>query len=263
MSAPQEETWETLGAADGVRLRSQGTGRPLVVVPGMKGDGSSCLHVVLPVWRDLQRHDPVRLVLVDYAAEQHGTLPALEATLTRLLRAAEVEPAVVWGQSFGCLLAASAARAVGTDRLVLVSPFTDLPASRDLAAAFLPRIPRSLYRATATPTCRWVFGPAPGPEGAGFFAALAAADPETVARRAGWLRGRDHRAHFEGLLGDRARVWFGVRDRLIDLRGQLEVFTQLTGGGSPPELVPYAGQVVLPAPSVRFLHDRVTAWLSP
>ena len=263
MSARQEETWETLGEADGVRLRTLGTGRSLVVVPGMEGDGSSCLHVVLPVWRDLQRHGPVRLVLVDYAAEQHRTLPALEATVIGLLRAAEVEPAVVWGQSFGCLLAASAARAVGAERLVLVSPFTDLPASRDLAAAFLPRIPRPLYRATAAPTCRWVFGPAPGPDGKEFFSALAAAEPETIARRAGWLRGRDHRAHFEGLLGDEARVWFGVRDRLIDLRGQLEVFTRLTAAGSPPELVPYAGHVVLPAPSVRFLHDRVTAWLNP
>jgi hypothetical protein len=258
----QEPEWDALGSVDGVRLRGLGSGPPLVVLPGMEGDGSSCLHVVRRVWRDLQQRGSLRLVLVDYAEEQHANLPELEATIADLVRGVVDGPAIAWGQSFGCLLAASVARAVSAERLVLVSPFTSLPASRGLATRLLPHVPRSLYRATSTPVSRWVFGPAHGQEGAAFFAALRAADPSDVARRAGWLRGRDHRSHFEGLLGGRAAVWFGIRDRLIDLPAQLEVFTELGTGERAPELVPYAGHVALPAPSVDFLCGRVTSWLS-
>lgn len=262
MTMEQGPEWDVLGAADGVRLRSLGTGAPLVVLPGMEGDGTSCLHVVSRVWRDLQRRAPVRLVLVDYAEERHAELAALEAAIADLLGEVVDGPAIVWGQSFGCLLAASAARAVTTERLVLVSPFTSLPSSRGVAAGLLPHTPRVLYRATATPVCRWVFGPAHGHEGAAFLATLRAADPTDVARRAGWLRGHDHRSHFEGVLGEHAAVWFGVRDRLIDLPAQLEVFTELMTGERSPELVPYAGHVVLPAAGVDFLCRRATAWLS-
>jgi pimeloyl-ACP methyl ester carboxylesterase len=262
VSVEQQPEWDVLGAAGGVRLRSLGAGTPLVVLPGMEGDGTSCVHVVRRVWGDLQRRGPVRLVLVDYAEEQHADLAALEATIADLLRGVVDEPAVVWGQSFGCLLAASAARAIATERLVLVSPFTGLPTSRDVAAGLLAHVPRPLYRATATPVCRWVFGPARGQEGAAFFATLRAADPGDVARRAGWLRGHDHRSHFDGLLGGHAAVWFGIRDRLIDLPAQLEVFTELMTGERSPELVPYAGHVVLPAASVDFLCARATSWLS-
>jgi pimeloyl-ACP methyl ester carboxylesterase len=228
----------------------------------MEGNGTSCLHVVRRVWRDLQWHRSVRLVLVDYTEEQHETLPALEATVAGLLRGVVDEPATVWGQSFGCLLAASVARAITTERLVLVSPFTGLPTSRGVAAGLLPYIPRPLYTATATSVCRWVFGPARGQEGAAFLATLRAAHTSDVARRAGWLQGHDHRSHFEGLLDGHAAVWFGIRDRLIDLPAQLEVFTELTNGKRSPELVPYAGHVALPARSVDFLCARVTSWLS-
>lgn len=259
-------TWQTLAEAAGVRARSSGTGTALAVLPGMEGDGSSCLHVVERVQAQLAAHRPVRVVLVDYAAEQHQTLAGLEATVLDLLRPLLREPAVVWGQSFGCLLAASVvrglrARGLGAERLLLVSPFTDLPTSRDVAARLLPRIPRPIYRATAVPTCRWVFGPAPGGQGAAFLAALRDADPADVARRAGWLRGADQRSHFEGVLDETAAVWFGTRDRLIDLRGQLEVFTELMDAGSPG-LVPHAGHVVLPVPAVEFLSARVSAWLT-
>jgi pimeloyl-ACP methyl ester carboxylesterase len=262
VSVDRDPEWDLLGAAEGVRLRSLGTGTPLVVLPGMEGDGTSCLHVVRRVWRDLQRRGPVRLVLVDYGEEQHPDLAELEATVVDLLHGVVDAPAIVWGQSFGCLLAASTARAIRTERLVLVSPFTSLPRSRGVAAGLLPCVPRPLYRATATPVCRWVFGPARGQEGAAFLATLRAADPGDVARRAGWLRRRDHRSHFDGLLGGDAAVWFGVRDRLIDLPAQLEVFTELMTGERSPELVPYAGHVVLPAPSVDFLCARATSWLS-
>ena len=266
--------WSVVAAADGVTLRSRGTGRPLVVLPGMEGDGSSCLHVVLPLWQDLQRSGadggrmgPVwpglgRIVLVDYAAERHPTLAGLEATVGRLLREVVDEPAVVWGQSFGCLLAAGIARMLSTDRLVLVSPFTDLPTSRDVAAVLMGRTPRPLYRATAAPVGRWVFGPARRPEGAAFLAALRDADPADVSRRAGWLRGRDHRARFEGLVDERTAVWFGVRDRLVDLARQVEVFTGLDRSGVGPGLVPYAGHVALAPASVAFLQIRVAAWLT-
>jgi hypothetical protein len=258
----QEPEWDALASADGVALRGLGSGTPLVVLPGMEGDGTSCLHVVRRVWRDLQQRGSFRLVLVDYTEEQHASLPELEATVTDLVRGVVDGPAVVWGQSFGCLLAASVARGLSTERLVLVSPFTSLPTSRGLVVGLLPHVPQSLYSATSTPVSRWVFGPAHGREGAAFFATLRAADPSDVARRASWLRGRDHRSHFDGLLNGQAAVWFGIRDRLIDLPGQLEVFTELMRGERSPELVPYAGHVALPAASVDFLCGRVTSWLS-
>ncbi len=261
MSSPRTG-WDLLAERDGVRLLARGSGEELVVVPGLEGDGSSCLHLVEPVRAALASKRPVRLVLVDYSAEQHQSLAALETTVVALVGEVLDQPAVVWGQSFGCLLAAALARATSPGQLVLVSPFTRLPASRDVAASLLPRIPRPLYRATAAPTGRWVFGPMSRHEGAAFLASLRDADPDDVARRAGWVRGRDLREHFAAVTGGQCAVWFGVRDRLIDLRGQLEVFAELLDGGRTPGLVPHAGHVVLPVAAVAFLQARLTAWLA-
>lgn len=261
MSDPRRG-WDLIAERDGVRLLARGSGEDLVVVPGMEGDGTSCLHVVEPVWAELARRRPVRLVLVDYSGERHPSLAALTATVLGLVGEALDRPAVVWGQSFGCLLAVAVARATQPGRLVLVSPFTRLPTSRDVPASLLPRIPRPLYRATAAPTGRWVFGPGSRHEGATFLASLRDADPADVARRAGWLRNHDHRDDFADVTGEQCAVWFGVRDRLIDLRGQLEVFAELLDGGRTPGLVPHAGHVVLPVASVAFLQARLTAWLS-
>jgi hypothetical protein len=254
--------WELLAERDGVRLLARGSGEDLVVIPGLEGDGTSCLHVVEPVAAELARRRPLRLVLVDYSAEQHPSLAALTATVLGLVGQTLQRPAVVWGQSFGCLLAAAVARTTQPGRLVLVSPFTRLPTSRDIAASLLPRIPRPLYRATAAPTGRWVFGPTSRGEGAAFLASLRDADPADVARRAGWLRGHDHRDDFAGVTAEQCTVWFGVRDRLIDLRGQLEVFAGLLAGDRSPGLVPHAGHVVLPVASVAFLQARLTTWLT-
>lgn len=255
-------SWETLAEVDGVVLRASGQGEPLLVLPGMEGDGTSCLQLVGEVQRALADRRALRVVLVDYAAEQQRSLEELESVVVRLVGTAGLQPAVVWGQSFGCLLAASVARTTRPSRLVLVSPFTDLPASRDVAARLLAFVPRPLYRATSTPVCRWVFGPAHGQEGAAFLASLREGDPVDVSRRASWLRDRDRRDHFEGLLDERAAVWFGTRDRLVDLRGQLEVFAELGGEACRPCLVPRCGHVVLPATAVAFLTERLTAWLA-
>jgi hypothetical protein len=56
-------------------------------------------------------------------------------------------------------------------------------------------------------------------------------------------------------------VWFGSRDRLVDLLGQLALFTEMSQAGDElPRLVPGSGHVVFPAASVGFLTSRVLDW---
>jgi len=258
-----EVAWTDLGSGAGVRLRAVGTGRTVVVVPGMEGDGTSCLHTVLPVWQELDRREPTRLVLVDYAAERHASLAALEDAVLGLVRSAAPQPFVVWGQSFGCLVAATLGRRLDADRLLLVSPFTELPRSRRLAAALLRFTPRVLYRLSSDPSSRWAFGPMEGPASEAFLAALRSASPRDVARRTSWVRDDAGRARMRPALGPTTSVWFGSRDRLVDLRGQLAVFTEMTRPGDGlPRLVPGSGHVVFPETSVRFLTSRALDWLT-
>ena len=254
-------SWTDAGSARGVRLRAAGAGRTLVVVPGMEGDGTSCLHTVIPVWQELDRRAPTRLVLVDYAAEQHGSLTDLEDTVVRLVSAAAPRPFAVWGQSFGCLLAATTGRRLDAGRLVLVSPFTELPRSRRLAGQLLRFTPRVLYRATSDAASRWAFGPMEGPASTAFLAALRSASPRDVARRTAWVRDDVGRARLGPAVGPTTSVWFGSRDRLVDLLGQLALLTEMTRPGDGlPRLVPGSGHVVFPAASVQFLTSRVLDW---
>jgi pimeloyl-ACP methyl ester carboxylesterase len=250
-------SWTDVGFAAGVRLQAVGTGRTVVVVPGLEGDGTSCLHTVVPVWQELDRLRPTRLVLVNYATERHASLTALEDTVTRLVSTTAPQPFAVWGQSFGCLIAATLARRMNAERLVLVSPFTQLPRSRRLAASLLRFVPRALYRLSCDPSSRWVFGPMEGPVSEAFLASLRSASPRDVARRAAWVRDDATRSRMRAAVGPTTGVWFGSRDRLVDLTGQLTVFTELTRPGDGlPRLVPGSGHVVFPEASVRFLTSR-------
>ena len=254
------DSWDVVGEAAGVRVRSDGSGLPVVVVPGMEGNGTSCLHVVEAVRRRLAPRTSVRVLLVDYGAERHRDLPALGASVLEALGTVAGPAPVVWGQSFGCLLAAAAATALDARALALVSPFTRLPRSRTAGARALAITPRPLYRATTPAVSRWLFGPAGTHRAHAFFTTLAGADPHDVARRTSWLRGRDQRDRFEGQ--DRpTRAWFGSRDRLIDLRGQADLFDSLLGPGQVG-LVPGAGHVVLPDAAVDDLADGIAAWLT-
>lgn len=258
---PHPSSWDVVGEAAGVRVRAHGSGAPVVVVPGMEGDGTSCLHVVEAVRQRLGTTAPLRVLLVDYGAERHRGLAELEASVLEALGTRAGAAPIVWGQSFGCLLAAVVARALDARALVLVSPFTRLPAGRTTAARSLAVTPRSLYAWTSPTVSRWLFGPVGTHRDHPFFATLAHAAPGDVARRTSWLRGRDLRERFEG----RARptcAWFGTQDRLIDLPEQLDAFGTILGPGARLGLVPGAGHVVLPDAAVVRLADGLADWIT-
>ncbi|MFC4472729.1 hypothetical protein ACFPH6_51175 [Streptomyces xiangluensis] len=256
--------WQTLDAKGGVVLRTAGQGAPLVVFPGMEGDGQSCLHMALPVWNDLANTRERQLVLVDYAEEQHATLSALIDTLIELFGNLSGPALSFWGQSFGNLLAASIAAAdvLPVDRVALVSPFTQLPKVTQAATVPLSITPAALYKITTPTVGRWIFGPVDGNLDHPFFASLAAMAPVTVARRAGWLRGQRFVDPFLQIQAP-VKVWLGERDRLIELDDERPFFQALTRRRSDQfTMVPGSGHVALPARSVELLRREISAWLS-
>jgi pimeloyl-ACP methyl ester carboxylesterase len=249
-----------------VRLLAAGQGPPIVVLPGLEGSGESCLHLVLPVVFPAGAPSRGRVILVDYAAERHRTLGELVATICELLRrtlSADTE-ITFWGQSFGNLLVALVAQQGGmpTGRTVLVSPFTGLPQVRVVAArASLAVAWRPIYRATAQPVSRLIFGPAPRGTGGPFFRAIEEAGPADARRRVGWLSGSDFSNAFLALSAPTG-VWLGEQDRLVDLPRQLAFFAALTREpGSQLTVIPGSGHVVLPPDSVNYARIAVAEWL--
>jgi pimeloyl-ACP methyl ester carboxylesterase len=257
----QESGWDDIAEKQGVRLRATGDGKPLILIPGMEGDGTSCLHVALRVIQELRASIPLRLILVDYAGEQHPTLADLDETILELLRTFIQDQAIVWGQSFGCLPAATVARRLPAECLIMVSPFTRLPRSREVAAGLIRWTPRALYRATSKPICRWVFGPAGTETNHPFFTSLQNAEPQDVTRRARWLQQTNYYERFAAVSVS-SGTWFGTRDRLISFREQLENFNHLSTERGFPRLVPDAGHVILPPGCVDVLCMELVAWLS-
>jgi pimeloyl-ACP methyl ester carboxylesterase len=223
------------------------------------------LAVPVVQWATARGH-PHRLVLIDYAAETHPTLGGLIATVCQLVRdSAGGEPCVAWGQSFGNLLAVRAADQPGVQaaKLVLVSPFTDLPQARVLAGMVsLSLSPRWLYRLTIGPAGRAIFGPV-GEQGDGpFIASLRGADPRAIGRRVGWLRSRRYARYFTNVTAP-TRVWLGRDDRLLDLSKQRAFFAGLARSRANYSLsmVGGAGHVMLPRRVVRCVSDELRQWL--
>jgi pimeloyl-ACP methyl ester carboxylesterase len=265
--SPSGRDWVQLASSRGVSLRATGSGPPVLAFPGMEGTGDSCLQLMLPTLFDAHTDVPRQLVLVDYAKEQHRDLADLVDTITRLITAAVrlTDEVVWWGQSFGNLLLALTCGRVPTAqrRLVLVSPFTELPSWRVTAAAAVLRVtPRFVYAATAEPVGRFVFGPAPRGTGRAFFAAMRDATPVDVRRRVSWLRGTAFPEPFRELPGPLG-VWFGARDRLVDLAQQRAFFAALTRRpGDRLSLIPGSGHVVLPPDSVATACAELRSWLA-
>lgn len=259
-------SWQTLEHRRGVTLRTSGAGRPLFIFAGMEGSGESCLHLVLSAAdASAVRGQTHQLFLLDYAAEQHDTFEALCDTLADLIDATEVREAVFWAQSFGNLLALSAAQQVGLEvtRMVLVSPFTRLPALRTrFGALVLQLTPRLLYRQTAGPVGHYLFGPAGDRPDHPFFTALKDSAPSAFARRTRWLQDRDFSDLFRRLAAP-ARLWLGAQDRLIDLDEQLAFFSELARRRPHLDVhtLPGAGHVVLDSTATRRARDEMRDWL--
>jgi pimeloyl-ACP methyl ester carboxylesterase len=259
--------WSVLASGGGVTLRSQGSGTPVLVVPGMEGSGESCLDLVLPVLtQGPPGSAPARAVLVDYAAEQHPTFDALVETLAGLVTDTfGPSPALdLWGQSFGNLVGLGAVAAVEAriGRAVLVSAFPRLPAWKVWVEPPLARSsPTALYRATAVPVARWQFGPTGGNLDHPFFGAMRTMPKADVARRTAWLRGRDFEPMVVGVAPTRGGVWLGSRDRLVDRDDVRRCFTEHVD----PErlgfsIIEGAGHVALPVDVIARAQQQLGAW---
>jgi pimeloyl-ACP methyl ester carboxylesterase len=252
-----------LGRGGGVRLLAAGSGPTVVVFPGMEGSGESCVRLASGVV--LTGSGEGRLVLVDYAQEQHRFLGALVETIAGLLeRHVGRTPLTLWGQSFGNLLVAGVAPLVASAvrATVLVSPFTGLPAMRTrLARAVLSVTPQVLYSTTVPVLSRGVFGPAPRGTGDEFFAVLGRMRVADLRRRVGWLAGGDLAGVFQSLPGP-VGVWFADQDRLVDLPRQIAFFTALTRAlGGRVTVLDGCGHVVCPKQAVQLAIQDIQGWL--
>lgn len=265
---PMIDSFRVAASDRGVTLREHGAGTTVFLIPGMEGSGESCLHVALPAVEECaQLGLPRRLVLVDYAAEEHASFDDLVDTIHELAaRVAAGAPCIFWAQSFGTLLAVSCARLGGlvVDGFVLVSPFTDLGISRTYGTTLsLSVTPGWLYRRTIDPIARYAFGPVGDATAHPFFAALRAAPTAVVRRRSGWLRSRSFAGTFRRVTAP-TKVCLGERDRLVDLAAQRSFFRALSSGGTNVQLdeIPGAGHVALPRDSVRSLTRSIVTWLT-
>lgn len=254
----------THASLQGVTLRVRGEGRPVFIFPGMEGSGESCLHLALPV---LDAQPDLQAVLVDYGAEEHETFEDLVETLHTLVgEEAGKGPSLFWAQSFGNLLAAAiAARGdLDIERFTMVSPFMELPPWKVHAGVLsLAVTPGFLYRATVRPMSRYLFGPAGDQSDHLFFDALHGAPVSNVLRRTRWLRGRRF-PHLYEKVNAPARVWLGMRDRLVNLSSQQAFFAELTDGKSnySMRMVPGSGHVVLPTEAVEMARRDLSAWIA-
>lgn len=261
--------WAPAGEGNGVVLRTRGDGRPLYVLSGLEGSGESCLHLVVPAVdarAGTSPYPPVRVVLVDYAAEQHETFDQLVDTIAELVSNHQgTSPECdVWCQSFGTLLGASMIGRTGlaVERLVLVSAFRTLPAWKVwLGPPALRLAPEPLYRRTATPVSRWQFGPDGGNTGHVFYDALSRLTKDDLARRTAWLRGRSFEPEFRALRPGRGRVWLGSADRLERVGEEMAFFGTLAGRGGPSlGVLDGAGHVVLPPAVIADTRRQIGDW---
>jgi pimeloyl-ACP methyl ester carboxylesterase len=258
---------ETIYDRDGILLQTWGHGTNLVVFPGLEGSGESCLHLVLPVLSQaLDRGQPFRLLLVNYAHEKHQTLEAMVHSINRgLAQVLGNDSCIFWAQSFGNLLATGSALtgSVHVSKFLMVSPFTRLPSLlARLSLASLYVTPTFLYRATIKPMGRYVFGPVGENGNHPFFDSLTRATTPNARRQTRWLVGSDFSNNFESIRVP-AKVWLGEKDRLVNIRQQIRFFKDLAARkpNYHLSLIPTSGHVVLPHQTVEQAREELLEWL--
>jgi len=256
--------WRQGPRENGVTLRLHGEGMPLVIVPGMEGSGESNLHLVSPLYQALHESRSYQLILLDYTAESHHTLAALVETSFKLLNDFLAgRRAILWGQSFGNILALmAAARGLEISLGVLVSPFSRLPGYAGFGAALLSITPGFLYRATAASFGRFLFGPPGDRPQHEFFDSLAIMPTADIVRRARWCVGRD----FSGLYANfnvPFKVWLGRRDRLINFADQGAFFSRLAEVNEQCQfsIIDDCGHVAISTAAATQLEEEVGTWL--
>jgi pimeloyl-ACP methyl ester carboxylesterase len=243
------------GPGGAVTLRDFGSSsaqRTVVVLPGMEGSGESCMEIVLGVVRLLG--GAYRVILIDYSLERCASLDDLSRAIHRALFAV-FKPlqigVTLWGQSFGNLLAMSiqALGGIRFERVIQVSPFTRIPKWKLAPGTIIMKLaPTSAYRRTIIPVGRCIFGPVGDRPDHPFFYAMQSADAPTMARRMQWLLHRDFSQLFAQNIGF-TRVYFGARDRLLDLAEQKCWFVDLNkalGNHHVAEIIG-GGHVIVPS----------------
>lgn len=259
--------WVLDASQGGVRVWTRGEGPPVFIFSGLEGSGESALHLAVPV---LSSGLPRTLFLLDYSQETHDSFGDLISTLHALIlgRIGDGADAWFWSQSYGNLLACSvlARRDLVPTRHVLVSPFTKLPAWKPLLTPpVLAVTPGFLYRLVIGPIAEWQFGPSQKNFDHPFFGSLKAITPGQLRKRTAWIRGLDFQNLFEEVFaqqGTRRGVWFGDRDRLVDIAAQMRWFDDLCARtGAHMETVVGAGHVVLPPGVILDACQRLFRWV--
>ena len=261
--------WNTVYNEDGILLQSSGEGTNLVVFPGLEGSGESCLHLLLPMQeKAFADNAPLRLILVNYAHENHVTLIDLIASVNKgLKKLLGNDSCIFFAQSFGNLLAAGVLELnqIHVKKALMVSPFTSLPSLlTKMSVAVLYVTPTFLYRATIKPLGRYVFGPVGENGNHPFFGSLARATSSQVKRQTQWMVN----AQFDDLytsINIPAKIWLGEKDRLVDLDEQLLFFKNLASRKMDFVLaiIPDCGHVVLPDKAATFMKADLYEWLTP
>lgn len=223
---------ETIAEKNGVKIRVWGSGKPLVVFPGLEGSGESCLHFIVPAIETMTNVNlAVQLVLVDYSKESHTKIESLEATIENLLLASfNQQPLLVYAQSFGNLLASSIVSAgnLNVENLFMISPFIKVPRFMiSIAHYSLYVTPNFLYRSMIKPMGRYVFGPT-GEQNKNhpFFNALARAVVREVKRQTRWLVRLDHKEVFSNIPIP-FTVLLGKKDRLVAIEKEISFFQSI------------------------------------
>lgn len=259
--------WQTGASQSGVTIKIYGDGTPLLIFSGMEGSGESCLHLVNPVIQSLPNDTRYQLILLDYSLETHTSLEDLVTTMATLCdQTIGNHQAVYWGQSFGNILAVMVeSKLKRLKKGVFVSPFRELPRLvTHFGSTLLSLTPAFLFKATAKPFGRYMFGPPGDQPDHDFFAALAGMSLDDTVKRIRWMRNRDVSEHFENINNAPAKIWLGEKDRLVDLSKEKRYFTQLskTNSNYALQMIANSGHVALDTNIVTNTAQDIVKWLS-
>lgn len=211
--------WTDVAIHHGLRLRTCGVGPTILLIPGMEGDGTSCVD--LAEWL-IERG--FKIILVDYKNEQTSNLDSLTEAVASLLTNQISGPIILWSQSFGNVLATRLLlqKKVTATKHLLFSPFVRLPSWKlNLGLPLLENSPDLLFRFLGPAVSKILFGPIEAHHC--FLEGLKVGDPKSYTKRIGWLKDKSLEEQFQFSSCKRA-VWIGKIDKLIDPTTQIAFF---------------------------------------
>jgi hypothetical protein len=261
-------SWRTIAERNGVELRENGKGSPLVFIPGMTGGGQATLELCVEVAEQAAAAGkPQRLLLVDYTREDHASFEALRDTIEQLVRPVlGLERCVLWSESLGCLAAPPPRfdAVFNVRKRVMISAFGGVPQVALRLGLFSMAIsPPPIYRWIMGPIGRWMFGPCGDRPGHIFFDSVARTPARIARRRSAWLKGREFYDLFEATSVP-TKLWLGSMDRLVDIRRERVFFTRLAASvpGFELSVVGGGGHVVTDTGLLAHMLAEVAPWVT-